>query len=112
MEISGWTNYFERKWKEKYKIDPKLHILNDIINNDSLQVQSYAVYYNGKKKSLESILAVFWSPKNNLVFKIDPTSKSIVTFYCQEDLKNLDQEKLDMDKEEERKLYAKNADLS
>lgn len=98
MNITGWTKFFEKKWKEIYKVEPKLNILNDIINNDSIQVQSYTVYYNGKKKSLESVLAVFWSPKNNMVFKIDPSSKSLVTFYSREDLKNMSQ--TDLDKEE------------
>ena len=93
--ILNCQNYFENKWKEKYKEKPSLDRLNTLLDDKSIQVQSFALYYNGKKKSLDSILAIYWVPEEYLIFKVDPTSRSLVTFYCREDLLNVEQEKLE-----------------
>lgn len=95
--ITGWTNFFEKKWKGKFHEEPLLKDLNDMLENKSIQVQSFTLYFDGKKKMLESVLAIYWVPEEKLVFKVDPTSRSLVTFYCDEDLKNMQQSELDQD---------------
>lgn len=93
--ITGATNYFRGKWKDKFHEEPSIEKLDVLLETKSIQVQSFALYYNGKKKSLESVLAIFWIPEDGLVFKVDPSSRSLVTFYCNQDLFGIDQKKLD-----------------
>jgi hypothetical protein len=98
--ITGATNYFCNKWNDKFHEEPSIEKLNTMLENKSIQVQSFALYYNGKKKSLDSVLVVYWIPEEGLIFKVDPTSRSLVTFYCREDLMSIDQEKLDKEEKE------------
>lgn len=87
MIITGYTKYFENKWKNEFDNIPSIEELNSHLKNGAVKLQSYISYYDNKKRTMENVLEIFWVPDKNLVFKIDPTSSSAVTFYRPTDKK-------------------------
>lgn len=86
--ITGCTDFFIDKWIEINGTKPDIEELNDWVLNKSLCVQSFLVYFNKKKESVQRILACYWIPSKNIIVKVDIESKSAVTWYSPEDAKN------------------------
>lgn len=88
MLITGYTTFFKDKWSKVYNEVPTVDFLNDSLQKSAIRIQPYMVFFDKKKNDLVKVLASYWIPEENLVVKVDVESKSCVTFYCIDDLKN------------------------
>jgi hypothetical protein len=85
--LTGYTTYFKDKWLKVYKTEPNVEELNNKIQNSSIRVQPHMIFFDSKKNDFVKILATHWIPDMNIIVKCDLESRSLVTFYCLDDLK-------------------------
>ena len=91
--ITGCTRFFENKWLREFEVVPTIDELNNYLKY-SVKIQDYVSYYDKKKGNVDNVLDIYWIVKKDLILKIDPLSKSAVTFYTIKEAKNnLKQEK-------------------
>lgn len=69
---------FTERWKECFGTEPKKDKIEQIIR-EAIQVQQTRVLLRPDDGRKHKQLAIFWSPRENVIFKVDEMTGTVVT---------------------------------
>jgi len=69
---------FEERWKEAFGAEPKKEKVRQIIR-EAVQVQQTRALLRADDGTPYKQLAIFWSPRENMILKVDEMTGTVVT---------------------------------